>query len=346
MCDPRRDACEVSVSAVLVTGGAGFLGAHVARELLARGHDVVVLDDLSGGLASQVPEGARLVRGSVVDDTLVERLFAEARFEVVYHLAAYAAEGLSPFIRRFNYENNVLGSMTVLNAAIRHDVRRFVFTSSIAVYGTGELPLRETATPHPEDPYGIAKYAVELDLEAATRQFGIEHTIFRPHNVYGELQSMRDRYRNVVGIFLNQVLRGESLTVFGDGRQTRAFTYVGDVVPTIVDGGFAEVARNRIYNIGGDAAASVLELAETLREVTGASAPIVHLPARHEVVHAWSDHGRVRQELGARLDATSLRDGLARTWAWARTLGPQETPVFGAIEIERGLPPSWTRHTR
>jgi UDP-glucose 4-epimerase len=331
------------MSAVLVTGGAGFLGAHVARELLARGHEVAVLDDLSGGLEEQVPRGARFVRGNIVDDALVDRLFREARFEVVFHLAAYAAEGLSPYIRRFNYENNLVGSMTVLNAAVRHDVRRFVFTSSIAVYGTGELPLRETAAPRPEDPYGIAKYAVELDLAAASRQFGLEHTIFRPHNVYGELQSMRDRYRNVVGIFLNQVLRGEALTVFGDGLQTRAFTYVGDLVPTLVDGGFAPAAKNRVYNAGGDATSSVLELARTLREVTGADVGITHLPARHEVVHAWSDHSRVRAELGARLDATPLREGLARTWAWARTLGPQETPRFGAIEIERGLPPSWAR---
>jgi UDP-glucose 4-epimerase len=329
------------MSSTLVTGGAGFLGAHVAAELLRRGHEVVVLDDLSGGLESQVPAGARFVRGSVLDDALVERLFREARFEVVFHLAAYAAEGLSPFIRRFNYENNVVGSMTVLNAAVRHDVRRLVFTSSIAVYGTGELPLRETTTPRPEDPYGIAKYAVELDLAAATREFGIEHTIFRPHNVYGELQSMRDRYRNVVGIFLNQVLAGRPLTIFGDGRQTRAFTYVGDLVPAIVDGGFLDAARDRTFNVGGDAASSVRELADTLLEVTGARVPVEHLPARHEVVHAWADHTLARELLGARLDATSLRDGLARTWAWARTLGPQETPPFAAIEIHKGLPPSW-----
>ncbi len=329
------------MSAVLVTGGAGFLGAHVARELVEKGHEVVVLDDLSGGLESQVPKGARFVRGSVVDDGLVERVFAETSFEVVYHLAAYAAEGLSPFIRRFNYENNVVGSMTVLNAAVRHDVRRFVFTSSIAVYGTGELPLRESARLHPEDPYGIAKYAVELDLAAASRQFGIEHTIFRPHNVYGELQSMRDRYRNVVGIFLNQVLKGQPLTVFGDGLQTRAFTYVRDLVPTIAASGFMDEARDRVFNIGGDVPTSVLALAETLREVTGSRVPIQHLEARHEVVHAWADHTLAKEQLGARLDATSLASGLARTWEWARALGPQATPPFAAIEVTRGLPPSW-----
>lgn len=333
------------MSQVLVTGGAGFLGAHVARELVRRGHEVWVLDDLSGGLEGQVPEGARFVKGSILDDALLERLFAAHRFELVYHLAAYAAEGLSPFIRRYNYANNVVGSMTVLNAAVRHDARRFVFTSSIAVYGTGALPLREDTTPRPEDPYGIAKYAVELDLAAASRQFGIEHTIVRPHNVYGELQSMRDRYRNVVGIFLNQVLRGEPLTVFGDGLQTRAFTYVADLVPTLVDAGFADAARNEIFNLGGDAASSVLELAQTLREVTGSQAPIEHLPARHEVVHAWADHSRAKALLGARLDATSLREGLARTWAWARDQGPQPTPPFAAIEIERGLPPSWREPT-
>ena len=328
---------------VLVTGGAGFLGAHVARALVARGEKVVVLDDLSGGLATQVPEGALLARGSILNDALVDALFREHRFEVVYHLAAYAAEGLSPFIRRYNYENNVVGSMTILNAAIRHHTRRFVFTSSIAVYGTGELPLKETHTPHPEDPYGIAKYAVELDLAAATHQFGIEHVIFRPHNVYGELQSMRDRYRNVVGIFLNQIMRGEPLTIFGDGKQTRAFTYVGDIAPTLAEAGFLDLDQERIFNVGGDVHCSVNELAETLLRVTGSRAEIRHVEARNEVTHAYSDHTRIQRVFGVDTNKTSLEEGLRQTWAWAKDQGAQTAPHFSNIEIERGLPPSWAR---
>ena len=338
-----RGATLWRMTNVLVTGGAGFLGAHVAAALVKRGENVVVLDDLSGGLADQVPEGAHFVKGSILDDALVESLFAEHRFDVVYHLAAYAAEGLSPFIRRYNYENNVVGSMTVLNAAIRHHTRRFVFTSSIAVYGTGELPLLETHTPHPEDPYGIAKYAVELDLAAATHQFGIEHVIFRPHNVYGELQSMRDRYRNVVGIFLNQIMRGEPLTIFGDGNQTRAFTYVGDIAPTIAEAGFITLDQERIFNVGGDVHCSVNELAETLLRVTQGTSEIRHVEARNEVTHAYSDHSRIQRVFEMNTNKTSLEEGLQRTWDWAKDQGAQTAPSFANIEIIRGLPPSWTR---
>ena len=191
----------------LITGGAGFIGAHLTRELLSLGHEVVVLDDLSGGFQENVPSAAKLVVGSITDHSLIDSLFEQHRFDYCYHLAAYAAEGLSHFIRRFNYTNNLIGSVNLINASVRYEVKRFVFTSSIAVYGAGELPLRESNTPHPEDPYGIAKLAVEMDLAAAKSMFGLESTIFRPHNVYGEFQNLGDRYRNVVGIFMNQIMQ-------------------------------------------------------------------------------------------------------------------------------------------
>ena len=217
----------------LVTGGAGFIGSHVARHCLALGHEVVVLDDLSGGFRDHVPDGAIFVQGSVTDHELVQRLFAEHRFDYVYHLAAYAAEGLSHFIRRFNYTNNLIGSVNLINEAVKHEVKCFVFTSSIAVYGANQLPMTEDLTPQPEDPYGIAKYAVELDLRAAHEMFGLNSIIFRPHNVYGENQNIGDRYRNVIGIFMNQIMQGQPMTIFGDGSQTRAFSYIDDVAPII-----------------------------------------------------------------------------------------------------------------
>jgi len=328
--------------AVLVTGGAGFIGAHVARHLLEAGHDVVVLDDLSGGYESNVPGGATFVRGSVVDPQLVDELFREHEFSHVFHLGAYAAEGLSHFIRRFNYTNNVVGSINVLNAAVRSEtVERFVFTSSIAVYGPAQAPMTEEIVPEPEDPYGIAKYAVELDLCAAQRMFGLDYTIFRPHNVYGELQNLADPYRNVIGIFMNQLLSGRPMTVFGDGSQTRAFTHIDDVAPVIARSIDVPEAANEVFNVGADTPYTVLELAHAVGQALEVAEPeIEFLPARKEVVHAFSDHAKLHRVFGD-AQTVSLEEGLRRMAAWALETGVREPVRFESVEVLRNLPPSW-----
>jgi UDP-glucose 4-epimerase len=331
------------MSSVLVTGGAGFLGSHVADALLGRGHDVTVLDDLSGGFRENVPAGARLVVGSVTDAPSIDRLFAEGRFDHVFHLAAYAAEGLSHFIKRFNYTNNVLGSVTLLNASVNSGVRTFVFTSSIAVYGTSaDLPVTETMTPHPEDSYGIAKYAVELELRACRDLFGLDFVAFRPHNVYGPRQNIGDRYRNVVGIFMNQVLQGRPMTIFGDGTQTRAFSYVGDVAPVIARAIDVDAARNEVFNVGADDAVRLNDLAGLVAEAMGVTADVVHLPARHEVQHVYAAHDKARRVLGSN-PTTPLTEGLARTAEWVRRHGARTSAAFDGIEITKNLPTAWVQ---
>jgi len=327
---------------VLVTGGAGFIGSHVARHLVDAGQDVVVLDDLSGGYEENVPAGANLVAGSVVDPELVEELFREHEFSHVFHLAAYAAEGLSHFIRRFNYTNNVLGSVNLLNAAVRAEtVERFVFTSSIAVYGAAQTPMTEDTVPEPEDPYGIGKYAVELDLRAAQRMFGLDYTIFRPHNVYGEQQNLADPYRNVIGIFINQLLSDRPLTIFGDGLQTRAFTHIDDVAPVIARSIGVPQSANEVFNVGADTPRTVLDLARTVAQAFDVADPeIEFLPAREEVVHAFSDHAKLHRVFGQE-PTVSLEEGLRRMADWAREIGVREPVRFESVEVLRNLPPSW-----
>jgi UDP-glucose 4-epimerase len=326
----------------LVTGGAGFIGAHVVNELLALGQKVIVLDDLSGGFEENINPKAIFVKGSITDADLVANLFEQYKFDYVYHLAAYAAEGLSHFIRRFNYTNNLIGSINLINESIKHKVKCFVFTSSIAVYGAGQLPMREDLVPMPEDPYGIAKYAVEQDLKTAHEMFGLNYIIFRPHNVYGEYQNIGDRYRNVVGIFMNQIMQGKSLTIFGDGTQTRAFSYIGDVAPYIANSVNVPAAYNEVFNIGADQDYSVNELTTTVIEAMGMGGEARYVEARNEVLHAHSDHSKAKKVFGIEDSSfASLKEGIGKMAEWAKTVGVRKSDYFENIEIYEKLPAVW-----
>lgn len=329
---------------VLVTGAAGFMGSHVADACLALGMEVVATDDLSGGFIENVPEDATWVEGDLRDAEFVASLWEHGPFDFVYHLGAYAAEGLSHFIRAYNYRTNLEASINLINNSVLNRVKRFVFTSSIAVYGAGQLPMREDMTPIPEDPYGISKYAVELDLAAAQHMFGLDYSVFRPHNVYGERQNLSDRYRNVIGIFMNNVMLGQPMPVYGDGSQTRAFSHVADVAPVIARSPLVEEARNEVFNIGADEPYTILQVAEAIAEAFGVEPDVTHLDARKEVVHAFSDHDKIRRVFGDQ-EPVSLSDGIRRMADWARGLGPQPPAEFpGDIEVAINLPPSWRQH--
>jgi len=328
----------------LVSGGAGFMGSHVAEQLLRNGHEVVVLDDLSGGFTDNVPKPATFVQGSILDTELLDELFQRHRFEFVYHLAAYAAEGLSHFIKRFNYNNNLIGSVNLINASVNYDVRCFVFTSSIAVYGAGQAPMSEEMTPLPEDSYGVAKLAVEQELRVTREMFGLDYIIFRPHNVYGERQNIGDRYRNVVGIFMNQILRGEPLTIFGDGKQVRAFTHIHDVAPIIANSVDVPSARNEIFNVGADVPYAVNDLARIVSESMGGECQIVNLDPRNEVRIAFSNHSKAERVFGKR-DETTLPEGVHGMAEWVKLHGARASSVFENIEVVKNMPASWARAT-
>jgi UDP-glucose 4-epimerase len=328
----------------LVTGAAGFIGSHVVDGCLELGMEVVATDDLSGGYIENVPAGAEFAAGDLRDAEFVRSLWDGRSFEYVYHLGAYAAEGLSHFVRAFNYRTNLEATVNLIDQAVMHDAERFVFASSIAVYGQGQVPMSEDMTPVPEDPYGISKYAAELDLAAAASMFGLDYTVFRPHNVYGERQNIADKYRNVIGIFMNAALRGEPMRIFGDGRQTRAFSHIADVAPIISRAPLVAGSRNEVFNIGADRPHTVLELAREVADAFGVECRIEHEPPRNEVVHAYSDHTKVREAFDPP-EPIGLAAGIRRTCTWVKEHGARQPVEFpGKIEIDRKLPPSWRSH--
>jgi len=327
---------------ILITGGAGFIGSHVARHLVNAGEKVIVFDDLSGGFTANVPEKARLIAGSVTDETLVNKLFRKYRFDYVFHLAAYAAEGLSHFIKKFNYENNLIGSVNLINASINHKIKCFIFTSSIAVYGENQLPMTEKLTPVPEDPYGISKLAVEQELKASHKMFGLNYVVFRPHNVYGENQNIGDRYRNVIGIFMNQIMQGKPMTIFGDGTQTRAFSYIEDVAPIIAKSIHNKKAYKEIFNIGADKPYTVNELALQVASAMGVNPKIKYLKERNEVKHAYCSHEKLKKYFDYE-PKWALEEGLKKMADWAKRVGIRKSKEFKKIEIKYNLPLVWLR---
>ena len=326
----------------LVTGGADFVGAHVTNDLVNMGHHVVVLDDLSGGFQDNVNPQATFVEGSITDVDLIQRLFEERGFDYVYHLAAYAAEGLSHFIRRLQLREQPHREHQPHQR--EHQARRRVFRLHILdrslwcpsspLCGRISIRTRRTLT-------GVAKLAVEQDLRAAHDMFGLDCVVFRPHNVYGEYQNLGDRYRNVVGIFMKQLMQGAPLTVFGDGNQTRAFSYIGDISFLMANAVNVPEAFGEVFNVGADQEYTVNELAETVMDAIGIRGELRHLEARNEVVHAFADHSKARRVFGVQSD-TSLIDGLRKMATWARQAGIRRSTKFENLELTKSLPSIWT----
>ena len=303
---------------IFVTGCAGLLGANYTRHLLANGHEVIGIDDLSGGYRAFVPKGEKFtfVKMNLERRKKLVELFEEHKPEILLHFAAYAAEGLSPFIRNFNYRNNLVCSANLINECITHNTK-FIFTSSMAVYGDQEPPFTEEKKPQPIDPYGIAKYAVECDLKLAHEQFGLRYNIVRPHNVLGIYQNIWDRYRNVIGIFIRKAINGQPILVYGDGEQTRAFSdirYYMDPFDKLLTGN-----DNETFNIGADKHFTLNEVAQTVQTIAkkyGYEVPIEHGEPRHEVKHAYCDHTKAKTMLEFR-DETHLDELVESMFVWA-----------------------------
>jgi len=334
---------------VVVTGAAGFIGSHVAEILAVEGHEVLAIDDLSGGFEENVPAVCRFEKRGV--ETPLDALFGSFRPEAVYHLAAYAAEGLSHHIPVFNYRNNVLATANVLAAAYRCGSRHFTFTSSIAAYGhpEGSEPFSEESACRPCDPYGIAKLACEQHIAGMHRHFGRpDYTIFRPHNVFGPRQNVSDPYRNVVAIFMRCARQRKPMPIFGDGTQTRSFSYIAAVARCIAAAPFTERARNRTFNLGGDESMSVYELARNVATVMGVPLEVQWLPARKEVAHAHCRHDFSRSVFAeAYAHHVGIVEGLGLMADYVRSRPiPPPTECPAPIEILDELPPFWADRLR
>ncbi len=323
---------------ILVTGIAGLIGGNFAQYLLEHtDHEVVGIDDLSCGLADNIPDCPwhNYTLGSLNDATPI---FEEEQPDVVYHFAAYAAECLSPFIRRYNYTNNTVATAEVVTACLRAGVQRLVFTSSMAVYGSGDPPFDENDRMWPIDPYGVAKMACEHDIRIAGEQHGLDYVILRPHNVYGPGQVITQVFRNVFGIWMWRHMNNEPMLVYGDGRQQRAFSYIDDMLEPLLIAGTSPAVSRETINLGGEEPTAIYDAAVTLGKVMG-GAHIEYAEGRHEVHQAWCTVDKSKQMLNFK-QRHSLEEGLSEMWQWAQVVEhkPSQLPKF---ELVDGLPSYW-----
>ena len=325
---------------ILITGCAGLLGSHMAEYLVKKGYDVYGIDNLSGGYPENIPNGVTFYSEDLGKTKALARLFKKIEPTYVYHFAAYAAEGLSPFIRNFNYTNNLLCSVNLINECIKNEVKKVIFTSSMAVYGKGKPPFKETDKPKPEDPYGISKYAVEMDLAQAYKQFGLKYSIVRPHNVIGIRQNIWDKYRNVIGIWIRKILKGENMLIFGDGKQKRAFSDIKFCLEPMEK--LLNQYDGQVFNIGSDKEYTLNEVAEILKEVAteyNFNPVIEYAEARHEIKNAYCNHEKAKLLFGFK-DETDLKETIREMFVWAMKQEDREVKQM-EYELNKGMYSYW-----
>ena len=328
---------------ILITGNAGLLGSRMADWILENHpeYEVVGIDNLFGGYVENIDPRVVFYRRELSTDSIKD-IFDKHEFEYVYHFAAYAAEGLSPFMRMFNDRNNMLSTDNVINECISHDVKRLIYTSSMSVYGWGERrgeEFDENDRPEPIDPYAVSKYACEMNIKIAGEQHGLDWCIIRPHNVFGEKQNIWDKYRNVLGIWMYQILNNKPMLIYGDGEQTRAFSYIEDCLPSFWNAAVFPEASKEIINVGGIRGYSINEAADLLCKITGYD-KVEHKEARHEVKHAVPKPDKSIKILGYE-QKTSLEDGLRKMWEWAKKQPMRPQYKWENYEITKGIYSYW-----
>lgn len=324
---------------MLVTGGAGFMGSWLVDQLIDNGHEVISADNMMGGRRSNINPRCKFVKADLRRRSDVASVVKGA--DVIFHLAAYAAEGQSIFSPISINEVNLIPMNNLLVEAVNNGTERFVFTSSMAVYGNQVPPFHEGLPRKPDDPYAAAKSYCESMLEILAEVHGFEFVILRPHNVYGPRQNIADPYRNVLGIWINRLLRGKPPIIYGHGDQTRAFSYIEDVTPAMVAAGHLAEARGQTINIGSDEVVKLRDACSLLLELMESNLAPVHEPPRpNEVKQAYCTVEKSVKVLGYQTKH-SLREGLIKMIEWARRTGPQKPSYTLPLEITKGAPRVW-----
>ena len=327
---------------ILITGVAGLLGSRLADWIINEKGDeynVIGVDDLSGGFKENINSNIKFYKLDLVNDP-ISKVFNKHKIYYVYHFAAYAAEGLSPFIRSFNYDNNLKSTALIVNECIKNNVKRLIFTSTLAVYGHGNGGVfDEKQQQAPIDPYGVAKYACEMDIQIAGKQHGLDWCIIRPHNVYGIKQNIWDKYRNVLGIWMFQYINNKPMTIFGDGRQTRAFSYIDDSLEPLWNAAIRSEASKEIINLGGIVESTIIDANNILKEIIG-DGKTVFMEARHEVKYSIPTYKKSIDILSFE-HKTNLKEGLENMWKWAIKQSNRKRFKWSNYELEKGIYSFW-----
>jgi len=334
---------------IFITGIAGLIGSRLAKWIVdnVKNARIFGIDDLSGGYVENIPSDADFYPihlGNGSDN--VKYLFSTHPPDYVFHIAAFAAEGLSPFVRQYTIQNTWMATAEIINNCIEcGNLKRLVFTSSMATYGRQRPPFSEDMPLQPIDPYGVGKAACEQDIRIAGEQHGLPWTIIRPHNVYGPGQNIWGDYRNVLGIWMRQSLEEKPIRVYGDGSQTRAFSHINDCLECLWNAAISPETDKEVINLGGTRPITIADAAREVASITG-NTHIEHTKPRHEVKEAWATWKKSVDLLGYK-DRTPLRNGLKQMWTWAQKSWQQypnrRNPQPLEYEIKTGLYDWWAK---
>jgi len=331
------------MSKVLITGVAGFMGSHMADDFLAKGYEVVGIDNLVGGYKDNIPNDVEFYNldCSVFDD--IESVFRNV--DLVVHTACTAYEGLSVFSPSLIVRNTSLATAATLSASVKHGVSKYVFLSSMARYGTQDtVPFTEDMQTKPQDPYGISKVESEMLIRNVSETHGMDYSILVPHNIIGPRQKYDDPFRNVASIMINRMLQGQQPIIYGDGSQQRCFSFYQDVANPIMVASENDIANGRVINIGPDEEfISINDLAFIIADILNFNLDPIYMPGRPQEVKDATCSANLARELLGYQTTTSLRDGLTQLAEWIQERGTKPFEYHLPLEfITEKTPRTWT----